>query len=135
MNFVRRVTGAGNFLRRLAGAVVLATVLAAAPPAAAQFVPGIADLPMMDGLGGDSEGPVVFDTPHGRIVVATASGGLDKKSVHAFYAATLPQLGWQRLSEGNFRREDESLKLVISALPGGRIRVRFRLAPVPARAP
>ena len=37
---------------------------------------------------------MVFDTPAGRIVEAVASGAVTRDEVLAFYAETLPQLGW-----------------------------------------
>lgn len=113
----------------IAGYLLAGLVYAA--PAAAQFVPGIADLPMLEGLAAEPGGPVVFDTPEGRIVTTSLTGAIAEKAVRDFYGATLPQLGWQKLAAGHFRREGEILKLTIFPLPGNRIRLRFSLAPVP----
>ena len=98
-------------------------------PSKAQFVPGISDLPVADGLTVGPEGPVVFDTPEGRIVTVSVYGRLSKTAARAFYNSTLPQLGWARQPDGNFRREGEVLKLAISQVRGGRIALRFSLVP------
>jgi len=98
-------------------------------PSKAQFVPGISDLPVAHGLAAGPEEPVVFDTPGGRIVTTSVYGSLSKTAAQAFYNATLPQLGWVRQPEGNFRREGEILKLAISQIQGGRIVLRFTLVP------
>jgi hypothetical protein len=113
----------------------IVAIVAVGVPAAAQFVPGIAPIPILEGLAPDAEGPLVFDTPQGRIVATSLSGTRSEKAVRAFYGATLPQLGWRKLSEGQFRREGENLTLAITRLPGKRIRLRFRVAPVPGGPP
>ena len=105
--------------------------LVAIGPSKAQFVPGISDLPVADGLTGGPEAPVVFDTPAGRIVTVSLYGRLSKTAARAFYNATLPQLGWVRQPDGKFRREGEVLKLAISQVQEGRIAIRFSLVPVP----
>ena len=38
---------------------------------------------------------LVFDKPEGRIVEAQAQGASSRAKVQAFYAASLPQLGWR----------------------------------------
>jgi hypothetical protein len=117
-------------------AAVLGGLAACAAVAADGFVSGIADLPLMPGLTEEREGSLAFDTPAGRIVEATAAGDLGREAVVAFYAATLPQLGWRRLDETTYRREDEALRLEISEGPAGglapALTVRFSLAPAVA---
>ena len=117
----------------IAGSLLAGLVHAA--PAAAQFVTGIAEIPMLKGLAAEPEGPLIFDTPEGRIVTTSLTGAIAEKAVRDFYGATLPQLGWRKLAAGHFRREGEILKLTISSSPGNRIRLRFSLAPIPGPSP
>jgi hypothetical protein len=116
-------------------AALLLAGLGALKPAAAQFVPGIAELPVLAGLTPEPEGPVVFDTPEGRIVTTSLTGAVAENAVRDFYGATLVQLGWRKLAAGHFRREGESLRLRISPLQGNRIRLGIRLAPVSGSPP
>ena len=53
-------------------------------PSKAQFVPGISDLPVADGLTVGPEAPVVFDTPAGRIVTVSLYGRLSKTAALEF---------------------------------------------------
>ncbi len=92
----------------LASAVLLA---AAAPAADDNFVTGIEDLPLMEGLAEDAGAGMVFDTPEGRIVEAVAGGEVSRDAVLRFYADTLPQLGWRQTGPAAFRREGEALTL------------------------
>ena len=99
---------------------------------AVAFVNGIEDLPLMPGLEEAEDRGVVFDTPAGRIVRATAAGRVTRAQVVDFYAATLPQLGWSRAGATLFRREDETLMLEFAPLAAGVARgvtVRFALSP------
>lgn len=102
---------------------------ALASPAAAQFVGGVDDLPLMPGLTAVPSGGVVFETPQGRIVeaLATLDAGTTVSEVRAFYDATLPQLGWRVVGTGEYRREGEVLVLEFDAGPP--LAVRFRLTP------
>lgn len=104
--------------------------LAAVLPAQAQFVGGIDDLPLMPGLTDIPDAGVVFETPAGRIVEAQAlTGDQGPAQVRAFYDASLPQLGWEKIKSGQYRREGETLHL---EFPEGPVpTVRFRLAPGP----
>jgi hypothetical protein len=95
--------------------------------AADAFVPGIDDLPLMPGLAAEADA-LVFDKPDGRIVQATAHGGLERRAVLDFYDSTLPQLGWRRQSAGRYVREGETLAIAIEG-GGGRITVQFILSP------
>ena len=112
---------------------VLAVVLwlVAVLPAAAQFVSGMDDLPLMPGLTPVPSAGMVFDAPTGRIVEAVAlldtDSGMTPKDVRAFYDKTLPQLGWRILQSGRYRREGEILALDFPADPPPA--VRFRLTP------
>lgn len=121
---------------RRARVILFALILAAAPVFALAaegdrgFVTGFEDLPLMPGLTQVADAGTVFDTPSGRIVEAYANGRVAAQDVAAFYARTLPQLGWQRISDYRYRREGELLDLEIRAAGGdGSTAVRFYLAP------
>jgi hypothetical protein len=111
-------------------ALCLVLTLSALAPALAQarFVSGTEDLPLMAGLDEVRDGGLVFDTPAGRLVEARAEGALAASAVRAFYAQTLPQLGWRPLESGEYAREGEIL--TIGIIEGsGRLAVRFALTP------
>lgn len=100
----------------LAAIAVLSTSLAAAADRPGHFLSGVEDLPLMDGLTEQTGSGVVFDKPDGRIVERYASGPLSPDSVKAFYAETLPQLGWQaKPAKGpahlDFERDGEALDI------------------------
>tara|TARA_B100000315_G_scaffold71058_1_gene64780 strand:+ start:99 stop:530 length:432 start_codon:yes stop_codon:yes gene_type:complete len=106
--------------RARAIAVTLAVILAVAagpwwaPAAAGEgggFLSGMEDLPLMPRLNESADGGMVFDTPAGRIVEAFASGAVTRAQVLAFYAATLPQLGWTMEEAARYSREGEILRL------------------------
>jgi hypothetical protein len=106
--------------------LVALVFLAGAALAKAQFVPGTDDVPLMPGLAAASD-PVVFDKPEGRIVTASARGKVTRAVVRAFYAKTLPALGWH--TEGNtWRREGETLKLEFTGADGD-LTVGYTLTP------
>ena len=121
-------------------AAAFAFVLAAAwgplgsPAAAAEgFLSVIEDIPLAPGLTEAAGEAVMFDSPAGRIVEATAQGRVARDTVTRFYSETLPQLGWQRVGTA-FRREGEELHLDISE-PAGLLTVRFRLRPAEPQQP
>lgn len=67
---------------------------------------------------------------------SVAEGDVAPASVRAFYAETLPQLGWTRAEEYEligelllFRREGEQLEIQIVPLSDSRTEVRFSIAP------
>lgn len=91
--------------------LLFAQFLWTAPNAADAFVYGFEDLPLMEPLSQVAGSSVLFDTPQGRIVQATATGPVDRDSVLRFYRTTLPQLGWTMMGDAEFRREGEILKL------------------------
>ena len=96
--------------------------------AASRFVPGFEDLPLMPGLETVPDSGLVFDKPHGRIVQAVVTGRLRRGAVLAFYAETLPQLGWTARDKQSYRREGESLRIEFGGEDDALI-VRFFLAP------
>lgn len=97
---------------------------------AAGFISTIEDLPLMPGLI-EEEGGMVFDSARGRIVEAYATGPVSEGAVIAFYAETLPQLGWRPDGPGVFSREGEILKVEFPGGPGTAppLTVGFRLMP------
>ena len=108
-------------------ALLVALCLAASTAlAAAQFVPGTEDVPLMPGLvpAGDT---LVFDKPEGRIVAASARGKVTRAVVRGFYARTLPALGWQGAGE-TWRRDGETLTLEFSG-EDGNLTVAYTLTP------
>ena len=96
--------------------------------AAGGYVEGIPDLPLMPGLTALPESGLVFDKPGGRIVEAFAEGKVTSQSVTAFYAETLPQLGWRREKPGAYLREGERLSFDLSQ-DAEIVTVHFRLFP------
>mgnify|MGYP006094022945 CR=1 FL=1 len=102
--------------------------------AAEGFISVIDDLPLMAGLVEVKGSALVFSTPQGRIAEVSAKGtsgnAARPKKVVAFYARTLPQLGWLETTPGHFVREDEVLKIEFLTPPAGStINVLFILSP------
>ncbi len=118
----------GGMARRVFLAVVAGLV--AAPGAGGQgFVPGFEDLPLMPGLSPLADAGLSFDSAAGRVVQAYAEGRVGRREVLAFYAASLPALGWRQLADARFAREGEALTLEFQA-EAGRLLVRFLLSPL-----
>ncbi len=117
-----------------AAAVLLSALLVLAAPAspvAAQgptFLADVDDLPLAPGLVEDANERVAFDKPEGRIVQAVARGRADPAGVRAFYAETLPALGWQPRNEQSWTRGTETLRLKLD-ITDGVVVVRFAIAP------
>ena len=93
------------------------------------YVAGLEDVPLMAGLIPTHANDVAFDSPLGRIVIVHTEGALDRQSVLAFYAASMDELGWDRIGDTAFRREGELLRLEL-AQKGPLLTVRFTLSPV-----
>jgi hypothetical protein len=96
--------------------------------AAAGFLSIAEDVPLMPGLAENADAAAVFDKPSGRIANAEAKGAVSADAVRRFYAATLPQLGWQALSGEQYRRDRERLRLSFAGRDGA-LTVRFELLP------
>ncbi len=122
-----------RIVRRLAlvGLFALAAGAAPWPAARAQvaYVAGLEDVPLMAGLTPIGGNDVAFDSPQGRIVIVNTQGALERPSVVAFYAASLNELGWDRIGDTAFRREGELLRLEFGQR-GAQLTVRFALSPV-----
>ncbi len=95
---------------------------------ATDYVAEVDDLPLMPGLRQLLGAGLVFDKPSGRIVEVYAQGEVKPEAVRAFYARSLPPLGWQIAGEAAFRRDGEILLLefVTRERP---LLVRFSLRP------
>lgn len=119
-------------MRKFSWILVLALLGHMPPAAAGGFVPGIEDLPLMAGLRPGAGGPLVFDTPAGRIVESPLAGDVNPDRVLEFYREVLPQLGWRLLSGRAFQREGERLRIEFPTRPGAGFAVRFTLRPAGA---
>lgn len=109
---------------------LIAVLLCVAPPALAQsFFQSIDDLPLAPGLTESADEGVSFDSPGGRIVTAVAQGADSIEAYRRFYDDALPALGWKRLADGRYRRDDEVLSLEFKPREG---RVEVRIGVVPA---
>ncbi len=95
---------------------------------AEEFVAGTEDVPLMPGLTLITGSDLVFDKPEGRIVEAQAEGALTRVKVQAFYASSLPQLGWKKIGINQWRRDAERLKLDFQG-EDGHLTVGFTLSP------
>jgi hypothetical protein len=116
-------------VRRILAALVLSSSLLAAVPAfATDYLAGISDLPLPAGLIEAKDKSTVFDSAVGKVVTAYASGPGTADSVHDFYNATLPQLGWKETDEGNWRRENETLKIDVLGPEAGPVTATFTLS-------
>lgn len=92
------------------------------------YLADLDDLPLAPGLIEDPDARVSFDKPAGRIVEAAATGASNGNEVRAFYAQTLPALGWKPLGETRWERGGETLRIEIEQ-DGAPVVVRFSIAP------
>jgi hypothetical protein len=112
----------------LAAAVGLVTVPGGAVAQDTAYLADVDDLPLAPGLTEDPAARVVFDKPEGRIVEAAASGPVAAAAVSAFYADTLPALGWVPAGPGAWTRARERLEIRVDAAATPLI-ARFSIAP------
>jgi hypothetical protein len=100
--------------------------------AAEGFLSVIDDLPLMAGLIEVKGSALVFSTPQGRIAEVSAKGrsgdAARPKQVVAFYARTLPQLGWKPAGAASWVREGERLGLAV-LVKNGTLTAQFSLIP------
>ncbi len=110
-------------MRRLLFSLILSIVIVAPVSAtaqqAAQFLSVMEEMPLMPELKEVTDAAVSFDGPSGRIIEAFVAGSVQVDAIRAFYAATLPQLGWVRQANGEYRRDVEILRLDVSPAPVG----------------
>ena len=77
---------------------------------APQFFTAIQDVPLMPGMQELEDQTLTFDKPEGRIIESVAViKSAPQTAVQKFYQDTLPQLGWTRIAENSFIRDDEHL--------------------------
>lgn len=103
---------------------ILSALLILTPPAAAAgFIEGLEDVPVMEGLHQLPNDALSFGNEESRLVEATLVGEKTKfASVEKFYQETLPQMGWsfqgRKKSSLIFYRDRESLEITrISSHP------------------
>lgn len=121
MNMFRTCT----FLSVFLGALMLSGVTNAADA----FFTDLEELPIMSGLAENQAAAVTFETANGRIIEVEASGAVSAAKVTEFYSETLPQLGWEKVGDGAFQRDQEQLTLKITDVGAGRVLVAFSLSP------
>ena len=114
-------------MRQFAILFALLAVLSA-PASAQDFVPGFEDLPLMRGLSPIAGSGHVFDSPAGRLVESHARGAVTRADVITFYRESLVALGWSETGPGQFRRENEILRIEAAGRDGN-LQVLFRLVP------
>ena len=66
---------------------------------------------LMPGLVEVPDTKVIFDGPSGRIVEIIVIGNVELDKINTFYATALPQLGWVLLSNGDYNRGSEILRI------------------------
>jgi hypothetical protein len=116
-------------MRRILAALVLTVLAISSLPAfATDYLSGISDLPLPAGLVEAKDKSTVFDSAVGRVVTAYATGPGTADSVHDFYDDTLPQLGWSKTDEGNWRREKQTLKIDVLGPEAGPVTATFTLS-------
>ena len=120
-------------MRRFLAAILFVTLgfpgfFASLRATATEFLSGISDLPLPDGLVEAKDKSTVFDSLVGRIVTAYANGPGTAAGVHDFYTASLPQLGWEETSEGNWRRGNQTLKIDVLGPAAGPVTATFTLS-------
>jgi hypothetical protein len=104
-------------------------MLSTASYAADAFFTDLEELPIMSGLVENQAAAVTFETANGRIIEVEASGTVSAEEVVEFYSETLPQLGWEKVGDIAFQRDQERLTLRITDVGAGRVLVAFSLSP------
>ena len=77
----------------------------------ASFLSVLPEMPLMPGLVEVPDTKVIFDGPSGRIVEIIVIGNVELDKINTFYATALPQLGWVLLSNGDYNRGSEILRI------------------------
>ena len=111
------------------GILICAILIAKISNTAPKFIPGVNGLPLVTGLVLMPGRHIIFDTPEGRIIEAFADGRISPTNILAFYKDTLPQLGWNVKSKNEFQRENEVLRIEVSANKKNQSIVRFFITP------
>ena len=112
--------------------VFLTTVLFVQPALAQAFFNAVEDLPLAPGLVQEPDQDVFFDSPRGRIVTVVAYGEGSLAVYRDFYNKALPALGWERQTEGSYRRDNEALNIGLKVYDH-RTEVRIRVVPIKSK--
>jgi hypothetical protein len=119
-----------NFAMRKLLALSLLLLCPALVTASGTFLAGIEDVPVPPGFTENQSAGMTFDSPSGRIIIAVANGtDLTREQVLAFYVETLPQLGWTRISDTEFRSDSETLRITIDKGTQQQLTVHYNLTP------
>ncbi len=124
---LRSRAGISAVRRLLATGLVVSALTGGAATAQGTFLRDVDDLPLAPGLTERAEAATVFDKPGGRVVETTATGAAERASVIAFYAQTLPALGWTSQGDQRWQRDGEVLTIDIAS--NAPLIVRFFLSP------
>ncbi len=124
---VRMVNSLFSHSRRLLLVLLLLGFPLIPALAAGAFLTELEDLPLAPGLI-EIPGGMLFDSPTGRIVEASAQGEIPADQVVAFYTQALPELGWQKVGPNSYRRDNELLKIEVE-VKRRPLLVRFSLVP------
>ena len=110
-------------MHRLLFSLLLSIVIVAPASATAQqaarFLSVMEEMPLMPGLVEVVDAAVTFDGKAGRIIEAFVAGSVQVDAIWDFYSEPLPQLGWARQANGEYRRDAEILRLEVSPAPVG----------------
>lgn len=88
------------------------------------------DVPIMKGLEEVKEQAMLFDKPGGRIAsVVAVSKAVNPAEIEAFYAESLPQLGWKKTAVNQYVRDEDKLVLELVKRPPVTV-VHFTLSPL-----
>ena len=83
-------------------------------PMSGNFLTTIEDIPVAPGMTELHSEKIIFETVGGRIAEAQVVGRKTPNTVRAFYRETLPQLGWKRIRNDIYYREDEILSINVT---------------------
>lgn len=82
-----------------------------------KFVKGTDGIPLYPYFTEIKDKTVMFDSTDGKIIrVNYTATGVDMRKVRNFYNDTLPQIGWIKVDEDLFRRDNEELEYQISQI-------------------
>ncbi len=105
-----------------------------APAVAANFVEGMEDVPLMDGLSQITQDDISFGNEETRLLEAyLTSRRLKFAAVANFYKESLPQLGW--IYQGNrsngllFDRDGETLEIIRESAKPLVVRITVKTKP------
>jgi len=78
------------------------------------FIPGTEDIPLMEGLAIDENETVIFDSPDGQIMTILAKTTANPKDINRFYDSSLSALGWEKVAESTYQRNQDTLTFSLS---------------------